>query len=126
MRGLGENRRMSCTFLMNCLSICSVTVKSAITPSFIGRMAMMLPGVLAEHLLGRQADRLDRLLAVGAAFLTDRDDRGFVQHDAFAAHVDQRVGGAEVDREIVGEVTAKKSEHDLIRGLSRRGKINIV
>ncbi len=31
---------------MNCLSICSVTVKSAITPSFIGRMASMLPGTL--------------------------------------------------------------------------------
>ena len=46
MRGLGENSLLSCTFLMNCLSICSVTVKSAITPSFIGRMAMMLPGVL--------------------------------------------------------------------------------
>ena len=30
----------------NCLSICSVTVKSAITPSFIGRMACMLPGTL--------------------------------------------------------------------------------
>ena len=31
---------------MNCLSICSVTVKSAITPSFIGRIASMLPGTL--------------------------------------------------------------------------------
>ena len=45
MRGLGVNSRESCTFLMKCLSICSVTVKSAITPSFIGRMAVMLPGV---------------------------------------------------------------------------------
>ena len=46
MRGEGEKSLLSCTFLMNCFSICSVTVKSAITPSFIGRMAMMLPGVL--------------------------------------------------------------------------------
>ena len=30
---------------MNCFSICSVTVKSAMTPSFIGRIAVMLPGV---------------------------------------------------------------------------------
>ena len=30
---------------MKYLSICSVIVKSAITPSFIGRMAVMLPGV---------------------------------------------------------------------------------
>ena len=45
MRGDGENRRESSTFLMNCFSICSVTVKSAMTPSFIGRIAVMLPGV---------------------------------------------------------------------------------
>jgi hypothetical protein len=30
---------------MKCLSISSVTVKSAITPSFIGRITVMLPGV---------------------------------------------------------------------------------
>jgi len=45
MRGLGWNILESCTFLMKYLSICSVTVKSAITPSFIGRIAFMLPGV---------------------------------------------------------------------------------
>ena len=45
MRGDGENSRESSTFLMNCFSICSVTVKSAMTPSFIGRIAVMLPGV---------------------------------------------------------------------------------
>jgi hypothetical protein len=44
MRGLGEKSLLSSTRLMKCLSICSVTVKSAITPSFIGRMAVMLPG----------------------------------------------------------------------------------
>ena len=45
MRGLDDRKRLGLTFLMNCLSICSVTVKSAITPSFIGRIAEMLPGV---------------------------------------------------------------------------------
>ena len=45
MRGLGVKMPDLCTRLMNCLSICSVTVKSAITPSFIGRIAVMLPGV---------------------------------------------------------------------------------
>ena len=66
---------------------------------------------LAQHLLGFLADRLDRALAVGAAFLPDRNDRGFIEHDALAAHVDQRVGGAEVNRKIIGEVTAQKTEH---------------
>ncbi len=46
MRGLGVSRLRGCTILMNCLIICSVTTKSAITPSFIGRMASMLPGTL--------------------------------------------------------------------------------
>jgi len=45
MRGLGRNHWLSWIFLMKYLSICSVMVKSAITPSFIGRMAVMLPGV---------------------------------------------------------------------------------
>jgi len=46
MRGLGESRRESCTLRMNCFNICSVTVKSAMTPSFIGRMTVMAPGAL--------------------------------------------------------------------------------
>jgi hypothetical protein len=51
MRGLGAATRRGWTILMNCLSICSVTVKSAITPSFIGRMASMLPGTLPSMAL---------------------------------------------------------------------------
>ena len=38
-------KRLLVTFLMKFFSIFSVTSKSAITPSFIGRMAWMLPGV---------------------------------------------------------------------------------
>ena len=37
--------RLLCTWRMKCLSMASVTSKSAITPSFMGRMAVMLPGV---------------------------------------------------------------------------------
>jgi hypothetical protein len=51
MRGLGRSSERGCTILMNCLSICSVTVKSAITPSFIGRIASMLPGTLPSMAL---------------------------------------------------------------------------
>ena len=43
--GLGLKKRVSCTLWMKCWSIFSVTVKSAMTPSFNGRMAVMLPGV---------------------------------------------------------------------------------
>jgi hypothetical protein len=48
--------------------------------------------------------------------VADRDDRRFVEHDAFAAHVDERIGGTEVDRQIVGEVAAQESEHGQGRG----------
>ena len=44
-RGAGGKKPVSCTFLMKYCSIFSVTSKSAITPSFMGRMAVMLPGV---------------------------------------------------------------------------------
>ena len=44
MRGRTHIVRL-CAFLMKCASIFSVTSKSAITPSFIGLMATMLPGV---------------------------------------------------------------------------------
>jgi hypothetical protein len=65
-----------------------------------------IAGHLAQHLLGFLADRLDRLLAVRAAFLADRDHRWFVQHDAEAAHVDQGVRGAQVDGQVVRKVAA--------------------
>ncbi len=91
---------------MKCFSICSVTVKSAMTPSFIGRIAVMLPGVRPSICFAARPDFLDHFLAVRPAFLADRDDRRLIEHDAFAAHVDQRVGGAEIDRQIVVKVAA--------------------
>ena len=69
-------------------------------------------GDLAEHLLGLAADRANHALAVGAAFLRNGHDRGLVEHHALAAHVDQRIGGAEVDRQIAREVTTEKAEHE--------------
>ena len=63
-----------------------------------------------EHLLGREADLLDHLLAVRPV-LPDRDHRGFVQDDALAPRVDQGIGGAEVDCEVVGEIPGEKTEH---------------
>jgi hypothetical protein len=68
-------------------------------------------GHLAQHGLGFVADGLDGLLAVGAAFMADGDDRGLVQDDALAAHVNQGVGGAKVDGEVGGEVPTEGGEH---------------
>src|SRR6266536_2152575 len=41
----GCAKRCWCTFWMKCRNICSVTSKSAITPSLSGRMAEIVPGV---------------------------------------------------------------------------------
>ena len=77
---------------------------------------------LAEHGLGLFADRLDGFLAVGAAFVADGDDRRLVEHDAFATHIDQRVGGTEVDREVRREVATKRSKHGVFCGVQPRHK----
>jgi hypothetical protein len=67
-------------------------------------------GGAAEHLLGLAADRGHRAGAA-AAVLAHRDHRGFVEDDALAADVDQRVGGAEVDGQVAGEIAPEELEH---------------
>ena len=81
-------------------SICSVTSKSAMTPSLSGRIAVIVARRAAQHPLRFDADRVDL-----AAARVDRDDRGLREHDPAAANVDERVGGAEVD----GHVAAAES-----------------
>ena len=49
-----------------------------------------------EHALGLVADGQDH---VGAAL--DGDDGGFAQHDAVVAHINEGVGGTEVDTDVV-------------------------
>ena len=44
-RGAGGNKRFSCTLPINWFNMVSVTSKSAITPSFIGRIAEIFAGV---------------------------------------------------------------------------------
>jgi hypothetical protein len=63
----------------------SVIVKSAITPSFSGRMRHDVARGAAEHALGLRADCRDRARAAGTAVLANRDDRGLVQDDALTA-----------------------------------------
>ena len=59
-----------------------------------------IAGRAPQHLLGRQPDCLNDLFAVGPAILAYRDDRRLIQHDALAANVNQRIGGAQIDRHI--------------------------
>ena len=55
-------------------------------------------GRAAEHALGFVADGEDRLRA-----RLDRDDGGFAQNDAAVAHINERVGGAEINADVVGK-----------------------
>ena len=68
-------------------------------------------GRAAEHPLGLGADRRDRARAADHAVLAHRDHRRLVEHDALAAHVDQGVGRAQVDGQVVGEHAAELLEH---------------
>jgi hypothetical protein len=68
-------------------------------------------GCAAEHALGLGADRDDDLAAARGLVL-DRNHRRFVEYDALVAHVDEGVGGAQIDRQIAGEIAAQAFEHE--------------
>ena len=101
----GCAQRFWWTFWMKWRSISSVTSKSAMTPSFSGRMAWIVPGRAAEHALGLDADGVH---LVGAR--VDRDHAGLGQHDAASTHVDERVGGAEIDGHVAAAHAGQVAE----------------
>ena len=82
--------------------------KSVITPAASGRTTEIDCGVRPCICLARwpTAQPPERM-RVGALF--DGDDRGLVEHQAFADHAHQRVGGAQVD----GQVRAQQSEESI-------------
>ena len=75
--------------------------KSAMTPSFMGRMATMFPGVRPSIILASRptASTLLRVLAV----FPHRHHRRLGEHDALPFDVHQGVGGAQIDGQIIGE-----------------------
>ena len=50
-------------------------------------------------------------LAAARRFVLHGDHRRLVEDDAAAANVDQSIGSAEIDREVVGEITSEALEH---------------
>ena len=85
---------------MNWRSISSVAMKSAITPSRIGRTSSTGSGVLPCMALALRPTASTSRCA--AAHLHGHH-RGLVDDDAAPDHVHQRIGGAEIDGDIVGE-----------------------
>ena len=83
--------------------------KSAITPSFKRTDGLDVAGRAAEHALRLGAHREEAAVA-----RVHRDDRRLVEHDALAAHVDERVRGAEVDGHVTADYGGKP-------GLRHRG-----
>ena len=81
-----------------------MTVKSAITPSFIGRMALHGARGAPSICLASGAHGLNGFFAAGVHIDADGHDRRLVQHDAFAAHINQRVGRTQIDGEIGGKI----------------------
>ena len=93
---------------MNWRSISSVAMKSAITPSRMGRTISTGSGVLPCMALALQAHRQHHALA--AAHLHGHH-RGLVDDDAATHHVHQRVRCAEIDRDIVGKCARNARDH---------------
>ena len=75
------------------------------TPSLSGRIAEIVPGRAAEHPLRLDADRVHL-----AGALVDRDHRRLGEHDPAAAHVDERVGGAEVHGHVAAAEAGEGAE----------------
>ena len=64
----------------------------------------------AKHVFGFRAHCLDCSTTATGIF-TNRHNRWFVQHNAVTSGIDERVGGPEIDRQIVREVTEKVLKH---------------
>src|SRR5260370_24707653 len=82
----------------------SVTLKSAMTPSFMGRMATMFRGVRPTISLASLHTASTSPLVLLIATM-----EGSFTTIPFPFGIDQRVGSAEIDREIGREQTKQRS-----------------
>src|SRR5690606_42015843 len=73
----------------------------------------------AQHLLGVRAHCGDAARAARSAVLPNRNHRWLVEDDSLPANVNQGVGRAEVDRQVVGKEATQTFEHGLNRTLKR-------
>src|SRR5690625_1176082 len=60
----------------------------------------------SKHLLGFLPDCLNDFLAIGAAIMTDSNHRRLIKHNTFTPYINKRIGRAEVNGHITGEITA--------------------
>ena len=74
-----------------------------------GADGLDVAGRAAQHHLGVVAHGADGLLA--AAGGDGRDHRGFVEHDAAAFDIDQRVRGPKIDGHVARKRAKKTAEH---------------
>src|SRR5690606_38620252 len=65
-------------------------------------------GRTAQHLLGLDAHGVNDLAAADVA---ERHDGGLVQNDALTLHIDERIGGAEIDGDVVGDSAEEGRKH---------------
>ena len=94
----GWEKRLRWTRPMKCRSICSVEIGDHAVAERSHRGDRRRRA--ADHPLRLLADRVH--LAVASV---DRDHRRLGDDDALSAHVDERVRGAEIDREIAATET---------------------
>src|ERR1700690_1637512 len=64
----------------------------------------------SEHLLRLYTDS-NNDLAAATRFVLHGDDGGFVEYDSARLDVNQGIGGAQVDRQVTGKMTAEVLQH---------------
>jgi hypothetical protein len=73
-----------------------------------------------QHALGVGTDGGNSARAARATILADRDDRRFIEDDSLAAHINERVGRAEIDGNVVRKETAELLKHDAADAISKK------
>src|SRR5690606_33574079 len=81
-----------------------------------------MPGRAPEHALCFRTDGDDRFRIDRVAVLAYRYDGWLVENDPLAAHVDERVRGAEIDGGIIGEESPDTFQHRIRRPPACRTK----
>jgi len=80
---------------------------------------------LAQHLFGLVANGFDHFFAAVAALVSDGHYGGLIQNDALALDVNQGIGSAQVNGDVLGEVITKKSKHENPAAKGKDNKANI-
>ena len=71
-----------------------------------------IAGHFAQHGLGFSTNGLNIFFRIRPALLANRDNRRLIEHNAEATHINQSIGGTQVNCQIIRKITTQKSKHE--------------